>query len=135
MSTTNIPASWIARLLRTLASSEWVRQKLNLVFTGPTGIGKSWLACALAQKASGKDSRFCTRRPRPAQRVLGHPTGHPAIRCALVWLATRAERQGTGRAGAPDRMPSGGSECNGLLTTVMNGFVVSRGGMTHNMVP
>jgi hypothetical protein len=25
------------RLLRTLASSEWVRQKLNLVFTGPTG--------------------------------------------------------------------------------------------------
>ena len=24
------------RLLRTLASSEWVRQKLNLVFTGPT---------------------------------------------------------------------------------------------------
>jgi DNA replication protein DnaC len=39
------------RLLRTLASSEWVRQKLNLVFTGPTGIGKSWLACALAQKA------------------------------------------------------------------------------------
>jgi DNA replication protein DnaC len=39
------------RLLRTLASNEWVRQKLNLVFTGPTGIGKSWLACALAQKA------------------------------------------------------------------------------------
>src|ERR1700723_1120725 len=39
------------RLLRTLASSQWVRQKLNLVFTGPTGIGKSWLACALAQKA------------------------------------------------------------------------------------
>jgi DNA replication protein DnaC len=39
------------RLLRTLASSGWVRQKLNLVFSGPTGIGKSWLACALAQKA------------------------------------------------------------------------------------
>ena len=39
------------KLFRTLASSEWVRQKLNLVFTGPTGIGKSWLGCALAQKA------------------------------------------------------------------------------------
>jgi DNA replication protein DnaC len=26
------------KLLRTLASSEWVRQKLNIVFTGPTGI-------------------------------------------------------------------------------------------------
>jgi len=39
------------KLLRTLASSAWVRQKLNLVFNGPTGVGKSWLACALAQKA------------------------------------------------------------------------------------
>jgi DNA replication protein DnaC len=39
------------KLLRTLASSDWVRRKLNIVFNGPTGIGKSWLACALAQKA------------------------------------------------------------------------------------
>jgi DNA replication protein DnaC len=39
------------KLLRTLASSEWVRQKLNLVLTGPTGIGKTWIGCALAQKA------------------------------------------------------------------------------------
>lgn len=39
------------KLLRTLASSEWVRQKLNLVVTGPTGIGKTWIGCALAQKA------------------------------------------------------------------------------------
>jgi DNA replication protein DnaC len=39
------------KLLRTLASSEWVRQNQNVLFIGPTGIGKSWLACALAQKA------------------------------------------------------------------------------------
>ena len=39
------------QLWRTLASSQWVRQQLNLVLLGPTGIGKSWLACALAQKA------------------------------------------------------------------------------------
>ena len=39
------------KLLRTLASSEWVRQKLNLVLTGPTGIGKTWIGCALAHKA------------------------------------------------------------------------------------
>jgi DNA replication protein DnaC len=39
------------KLMRTLAGSEWVRQNQNLLLIGPTGIGKSWLACALAQKA------------------------------------------------------------------------------------
>src|SRR5437763_14727216 len=39
------------KLVRTLASSEWVSQHQNILLLGPTGIGKSWLACALAQKA------------------------------------------------------------------------------------
>jgi DNA replication protein DnaC len=39
------------KLMRTLANSEWVKQHQNLLLIGPTGIGKSWLACALAQKA------------------------------------------------------------------------------------
>jgi DNA replication protein DnaC len=39
------------KLLRSLASSEWVRQKLNILLIGPTGVGKSWIGCALAQKA------------------------------------------------------------------------------------
>jgi DNA replication protein DnaC len=37
--------------MRSLITSEWVRQHHNLIFIGPTGIGKSWLACALAHKA------------------------------------------------------------------------------------
>lgn len=39
------------KLMRTLAGSEWVRQNQNILLIGPTGIGKSWLGCALAQKA------------------------------------------------------------------------------------
>src|SRR2546426_5771155 len=39
------------RLMRTLASSDWVRQHQNLLLIGATGIGKTWLACALAHKA------------------------------------------------------------------------------------
>src|SRR6185295_4432891 len=39
------------KLLRTLSTSEWVRQNQNVLLIGPTGIGKSWLACALAHKA------------------------------------------------------------------------------------
>jgi DNA replication protein DnaC len=39
------------KLIRTLASNEWVRQHQNLLLIGPTGIGKTWLGCALAHKA------------------------------------------------------------------------------------
>jgi DNA replication protein DnaC len=39
------------KLMRSLVSSDWVRQHHNILFIGPTGIGKSWLACALAHKA------------------------------------------------------------------------------------
>ena len=38
-------------LLTKLATCQWVREHLNLLITGPTGIGKSWLACALAHQA------------------------------------------------------------------------------------
>jgi DNA replication protein DnaC len=34
-----------------LATSRWVQSRQNIILTGPTGIGKSWLACALGQKA------------------------------------------------------------------------------------
>ena len=39
-------------LVRSLtAESEWAKQHLNILLTGATGVGKSWLAAALAHKA------------------------------------------------------------------------------------
>ena len=38
-------------LLARLVAGDWIDQKQNCLITGPTGIGKSWLACALGHKA------------------------------------------------------------------------------------
>lgn len=38
-------------IMKKLVLSDWVHQHHNTLITGPTGIGKSWLACALAHKA------------------------------------------------------------------------------------
>ena len=38
-------------LFHSLATSQWVRDANHLAIVGPTGTGKSWLACALGNKA------------------------------------------------------------------------------------
>jgi DNA replication protein DnaC len=38
-------------LFQQLSTSRWIAEHRNLLVTGPCGVGKSWLSCALAQKA------------------------------------------------------------------------------------
>lgn len=45
------PRGLTKAVLVDLAGSRWVQAHQNIIFIGPTGIGKSWLACALGQKA------------------------------------------------------------------------------------
>jgi DNA replication protein DnaC len=38
-------------LVRRLANGEWINKHQNILITGPTGVGKTYLACAFADKA------------------------------------------------------------------------------------
>lgn len=49
-------------LLRQLATCAWVTENLNVTITGKTGVGKSYLACALGQAACRHRERVLYRR-------------------------------------------------------------------------
>ncbi len=58
-------------VIRGLMSCDWVRENQNVVITGKTGTGKSYLACALAQQACRKGYRaFYRRVPRLFEEIL-----------------------------------------------------------------
>ena len=38
-------------LFQKLAQGNWIKEQQNLLIVGPSGVGKSWLACALGHRA------------------------------------------------------------------------------------
>jgi DNA replication protein DnaC len=65
------------RLVLQLAQGEWIAQHLNIVVLGPTGAGKTFLACALSHSACRHD--FSVRYQRTSrllhQTALSHADG------------------------------------------------------------
>ena len=49
-------------LFAKLAAGDWIDQHQNLIVIGPPGLGKSWLACALAHKACRDDRAVLYQR-------------------------------------------------------------------------
>ncbi len=106
-----------------LAQASWVAAKQNLVITGPTGVGKSFLACALANaalraghtacyvrvprliddlavgRADGRYARLLSSFGRVSLLVLDDflltPATTPACRDLLEVVEERAQRRST----------------------------------------
>ena len=64
-------------LLRQLATGRWIAEHHNVVLTGPTGTGKTFIACALAHQACRAGHRVLYRRvPRLFEDLaLAHADG------------------------------------------------------------
>jgi DNA replication protein DnaC len=60
-----------------LATGRWIKETFNLMITGPTGIGKSWIACALGHQACrlGLSVFYCRLSKLLEEMRLAHVDG------------------------------------------------------------
>lgn len=74
------------KLMASLASCDWIRQRHNLILTGATGVGKTWLACALGNAACRQGlSVYYARMPRLFEELrIAHADGSFARRLAQL---------------------------------------------------
>ena len=71
-----------------LAACDWIAERRNLLVTGASGLGKSWLACALGHKACRENmSVLYTRMPQGSSPISPSPTATPRYARLLRSLA------------------------------------------------
>ena len=73
-------------LISALAGGDWLRHGHNVLITGATGVGKTWLACALAQQAARSGfSVLYVRAPRLLEELrIAHGDGTFSRRLAQL---------------------------------------------------
>lgn len=76
-------------LLARLLTGQWIREHQNIILIGKTGLGKSWLACALANQACRQGHTVCyLRMPKFSEEMaVAHGAGRYAKQLAQ-WART-----------------------------------------------
>ena len=75
-------------LIHTLASCQWLRTARSVLVLGPTGVGKTFLACALGHQAAREGSRSCTAGCRTCSTTSPSPVWRDGIAaCSPSWRA------------------------------------------------
>ena len=85
-------------LFQQLATCRWIAEHRGLLVTRPCGVGKSWLSCALAQKAC-RDGYTVRARAAPVHRSRSRPRRRP--------LRAAVPHAGQGRSPRPRRLGTG----------------------------
>ena len=74
-------------LFQKLIAGQWLDQHRNLLIIGPTGVGKTWLACALGHKACRHNRSVLYQRLPRMLEELGLARGHGRYARMLKRLA------------------------------------------------
>ena len=77
-------------LFQKLTGGEWIERHENLLVTGPTGTGKTWLSCALGHRACRSTAQYSTIECRGCLKTLASPAATAAMpACSRTWRASR----------------------------------------------
>lgn len=84
-------------LVKRLATCEWIKKRQNVVITGSTGCGKTYLACALGQKACRDGFSVVYRRVPRLSHELNVARGDGSLpRLLARWAKTECLSSTTG---------------------------------------
>jgi len=84
---TRHPRGLDKQLLLELSTSQWISAHHNVLITGPTGVGKSYIACALGNLAARAGSTVLYQRASRLFEMLGQARGDGSHLKTLTRLA------------------------------------------------